>query len=115
MNKKVIIAGSRSFEDYQLLEQTLTQLFPEEVDIVSGTAMGADKLGEAYAKKYALEVHRYPADWDGLGKRAGYVRNKQMAEVSDALVAFWDGKSSGTRHMIELALDYGLDVFVIQF
>ena len=93
----------------------------EDVRIVSGTANGADKFGEQYAEEYGLKLSRFPADWDKLGKRAGYVRNETMAKfaIEDGnngiLVAFWDGKSKGTKHMIELAKKYKLEVHIVYF
>ena len=69
-------------------------------EIVSGTAIGIDRMGEEWAIKNDVPVHRMPADWDHLGKRAGYVRNARMAEYADALLAIWDGESNGTRMMI---------------
>ena len=77
-----------------------------KVVIVSGTAKGADKLGELYAKNKSYPVHPFPADWHLHGKSAGYKRNKRMAQYADALVAFYDGSSKGTGHMINLAKDY---------
>lgn len=76
-------------------------------------ARGADLLGEKYAVERGYHVDRYPADWNGLGKRAGYIRNEQMARNADALVAFWDGQSRGTKHMIDLASRYGLKIRII--
>lgn len=112
---KVIIAGSRTFNDYNLLklncDKTLS-LFPE-IEIVSGTANGADKLGERYANEKGYTIKQFPAEWDKYGKSAGYKRNEQMAKYSDVLIAFWDGKSKGTKHMIDLAERYKLKVVII--
>jgi hypothetical protein len=118
---KVIIAGSRNILGYQKhdwFNSKLDHLFSScksEVEIVSGRARGADRMGERYASENGLKVHLFPADWEGLGKKAGYIRNGEMAEFSDALVAFWDGKSRGTKHMIDLARKHGLKVRVIQY
>ncbi len=82
---------------------------------------GADWLGEQYAKVAGYEVSKFPADWDRLGKRAGYVRNAEMAKFAAAdknygvLAAFWDGKSRGTKHMIDLAEKYGLEIHIVRF
>jgi hypothetical protein len=101
---KVIVAGGRDFVDYALLEKTLDALLinKSEVQIVSGLANGADKLGIHYAKKRKLSVKEFPADWANEGNKAGFNRNSQMAQYSDACVCFWNGISSGTGHMIEL-------------
>lgn len=112
---KVIIAGSRDFHDYKYLKRACDKYIKPNDEIVSGTANGADKLGERYAKEKGLKIHRFPADWDKYKKRAGYLRNEEMAKFAEKLIAFWDGKSKGTEHMINLAKEYGLIVIVIEF
>lgn len=114
---KVIVAGSRTMRDYNLLRRKLDQLLSRQTDIeiVSGTANGADKLGERYAKDRGYALKQFPADWEKHGKRAGYLRNAQMADYADALVAFWDEESKGTMHMIELAKAKGLKIVVVKF
>jgi hypothetical protein len=117
---RTIIAGSRGFNDYTMLADRLDQLLRRkegifDIVIVSGTAKGADQLGERYAKDRGYKVERYPADWDKYGKSAGYLRNAQMADNAEALVAFWDGESRGTRHMIDLAEEKGLEIRVIRY
>lgn len=100
-----------------MLKQKLDYLLSNQSDIIiiSGTAKGADTLGERYAEEKSYEVWRYPADWNTYGKKAGYIRNEKMAQVADALVAFWDGKSRGTKHMIDLAYKYGLEVRIVDY
>jgi len=109
---KVIIAGSRDFNDYKTLCQVCDYMLSksENIEIVSGTARGADKLGEKYAIDRLLVLKEFPADWNTFGKSAGYRRNEQMAKYADALIAFWDGKSKGTEHMINLAKKYNLKI-----
>lgn len=116
---RVIVAGSRDFADYALLEQSLNEAKKDwsgydQFIIVSGCARGADTLGERYAKEHGLEVHRYPANWDLYGQSAGYRRNLQMAANADALVAFRVGNSKGTTHMINIAWGNGLLVKVVE-
>lgn len=117
MTFRLIIAGSRTFTDYELLKRTLDKLLinKTDIEIVSGCAKGADKLGERYAAEHNYPVKHFPADWDAHGKGAGFIRNKQMAQYADALVAFWDGFSRGTEMMIELAREKNLLVRVIRF
>ncbi len=114
---KVIIAGGRDFNDYDLLcvncDKALS--LQTDIEIVSGTANGADKLGEKYAKEKGYPVKEFPADWDRYKKSAGYIRNKDMANYADALMAFWDGKSKGTKSMIELARKYGLKIKIVKY
>lgn len=114
---KLIIAGGRDFADYLLLKTKVlyfTQKW-ESVQIVCGGARGADSLGEKLAKEMNWNIQYFRADWDEYGKSAGYRRNKEMAEYANALVAFWDGKSKGTKHMIDLALAEGLSVRVLNY
>jgi hypothetical protein len=112
---RLIVAGSRDFNDYPLLCSKLDYLLQRQpyTIIVSGAARGADSLGERYAREHGLPIDQYPADWVNLGKRAGYVRNEQMAKVANACVCFWDGVSPGTKSMIKLARQYNLDTRVI--
>lgn len=114
---KVIIAGGRDFKDYKMLvercEAILTNQKREQLVIVTGKAKGADLLGEKYADQHNLLVKEFPADWEAHGKSAGPIRNNEMADYADALIAFWDQKSKGTKHMIETAKKKGLNVRVI--
>lgn len=118
---KVIIAGTRDFNDYDFLKKNVDYFLQginpnnEEIEIVSGNARGADKLGERYAKEHNLPVKLFPANWDKYGKRAGYLRNQEMANYSDVLIAFWDEKSKGTKHMIDIAKKQGLTVIVVGY
>ena len=114
-NNKVIIAGGRDFRDYQLLKTKCDVLLSNltNITIISGNARGADKLGEKYAEEKGYNCEKYPADWDQYGKAAGYIRNEEMAKVGTHLIAFWDGKSPGTKSMIDLADKYKLKVRVI--
>lgn len=84
-----------------------------DIIIISGTAKGADKLGERYAKEKGYGIIYKPADWNQLGKRAGYVRNEEMAKLADVAVIFWDGESRGAKHMIDLCDKHKVDKRVI--
>jgi len=128
---RVIIAGGRDFGDYALLKErcsgVLRELLPafdmngKDVEIVSGGARGADRMGEAFARENLLRLRIFKADWEKLGKIAGFVRNEQMAVYASqdddlgVLIAFWDGKSEGTRNMIDLAFRYDLKVYVFNY
>lgn len=114
--EKVIIAGSRGCEEwnedyFKKIDSILVNL--ENVVIISGTARGADKLGENYSKRRHLKLIKMPADWNKYGNSAGMVRNNDMADYGDYLIAFWDGKSKGTSHMIKTAKEKGLKVRII--
>ena len=115
---KVIIAGSRTFHDYNLLREYCNHALSnvtEPIEIVSGGANGADILGEQYAREQGYRLKQFPADWTHKGKAAGYIRNQEMANYADALIAFWDGFSKGTHHMIETAKQCKLNVRVKRF
>lgn len=115
---KLIIAGSRSFADYRFLRDTLDRLTAKidgrRLVILSGHAKGADRLGElwAYERRITYEVHR--ADWKKHGKAAGPKRNAAMLKDADAVIAFWDGKSPGTRDLLKQAEKAGIKVKVVE-
>ena len=115
---KVIIAGTRTFDDYEALkayaDYKLGQI-KEDIEIISGGATGADALGERYAKEKGYLLRRFPADWKQYGRAAGVRRNKEMAQNADALIAFWNGESRGTKNMIEEARAAGLLVAVKRY
>jgi hypothetical protein len=126
---KVVVAGSRGFSDYELLKDQLTDILSGivlnedsdiEFEIVSGGARGADKLGERFAKEGDLKLVEIHADWKGVGKQAGMLRNIEMAKYASesdkgVLVAFWDGVSRGTEQMIRMAEKYYLDIYIINY
>jgi hypothetical protein len=140
---RLIIAGSRAFNNYEQLKKCCDEVIAlnssrespychegcntygctlpcpgkgrPDITIISGTARGADQLGEYYAMKHGYNIERYPAEWDKYGRSAGYKRNEQMARIATHLMAFWDGKSRGTQHMIDLARKYKLKVSIALF
>lgn len=97
---KVIIAGSRDFNDYKYLCETMKKLDFSVSEVVSSGARGADLLGERWAKENGIPIKRFDAEWDEYGKAAGFIRNAEMGHYADYLVAFWDGTSPGTADMI---------------
>lgn len=102
---KLAVVGSRDFNDYDLLKTKLDQI-NERVKItliISGGARGADSLAERWANEHKVETKIFYPDWDKYGKKAGFLRNEQIIKYCDAVVAFWDGKSKGTEHSINLA------------
>ena len=114
---KVIIAGGRDFNDYELLKKETDMFLKDELwtaEIVSGGAKGADKLGEQYARYRGLALTQFHADWSN-GKQAGPIRNAEMADYADALIAFWDGKSRGTANMIQNAKNKGLIIKIVNY
>ena len=109
---RTIIAGSRDIVDLNVVLEAIANSGIDITTVVSGGARGVDTLGEHAAKMMNIPVMRYEADWDLYGKSAGYKRNGVMAKNADALIAVWDGKSKGTKHMIDLAHLRGLIVYI---
>jgi predicted Rossmann fold nucleotide-binding protein DprA/Smf involved in DNA uptake len=116
---RVIIAGSRKYDDYETLRDKCNKILSLklsdpacQVIIVSGGATGADALGERYAREHGLAIESHPADWTRYGRSAGPRRNAEMAAVADALIAFpKEGeKNIGTLNMIEQAKEKGLTI-----
>lgn len=98
---KVIIAGTRSVEDYALVVQAVERSGYEITEVVSGCATGIDRLGEQWARAHNVPIKEMPADWSRYGNSAGPYRNRAMADYADAAIIVWDGQSRGTRNMIE--------------
>lgn len=111
------VVGSRGFDNFDLLTSILNFLIEdyESTIIVSGGAKGADSMAEIYASEMKLSTLIYEADWERFGKRAGFIRNKLIVDNSDFIVAFWDGKSKGTKHTIDLATNAGKEVIIIRY
>ena len=125
---KLIIAGSRSFEDYELLKTEILKVYSsklKDLHIVSGGAKGTDKLGERFAKEFGLQVTQFIPDWGNITVEgavvkknrygeynaiAGHIRNQKMAEFADALFAVWVDGSSGTKDMILRAQKEKLEI-----
>lgn len=116
---KLVVAGSRDFNDYELLKHKLIYYLQlhdlADVEIVSGGARGADKLGERFAHEHGCKLTIMNADWDTYGKSAGYRRNAEMARYSDGCIVFWDGISKGTQHMINLAKQAEIKTIVVNY
>ena len=112
---KIIIAGSRNAQwSDVLLGICKTRFFyTEKIDcIISGGANGADSWGEKWAYSMQIPVEMFIPDWDNHGKRAGMLRNIDMANASQGLLAIWDEESKGTKQMIEVAKQKGLMISV---
>lgn len=115
---RVIVAGSRGFFEYDHMSRELDKLFNESkefmgrnIKIISGMADGADSLAIRYADERKLTKILFPANWKKHHRIAGFLRNEDMLSVATHLVVFWDGKSSGTNHMIEIAKAKGVPVW----
>lgn len=117
---KLIVAGGRDFADSQLLGEHILALAngiyaTRAISIVSGMARGADLMAYTFAVKHNVVVYQFPADWNQYGKRAGFLRNQAMGDFADVLLAFWDQKSKGTKHMIDYMTKLGKPVHIINY
>jgi len=116
MTKKIIklaVVGSKSFNNYSIMEQTLAPLFP--FVLVSGGVKGADSLAERFARENDLETIIHFPEWKKYGRKAGYLRNTFIVRDCDKLIAFWDGESKGTKMTIDLAEKSGKPCSIIRF
>lgn len=116
----VIIAGGRDFKDYETLYEECNRILENyitfrTVHVISGTAKGADCLGERFAKERNLHTILMPAQWKRYGKSAGVKRNEEMAKIADAAIIFWDGKSRGTKNMIDQAEKKGIRTYIYNY
>jgi hypothetical protein len=109
---KVAVIGSRDFNDYEEVKQTLLTI--NITLLVSGGAKGADSLGERYAKEHNIETKIFLPDWDKYGKKAGFLRNTDIINEAELIIAFWDGQSKGTKDSIDKAEKKGKKVVIIK-
>lgn len=109
---KTIIAGSRGVTDFELVAWSIMNAPFEVTEGVCGEARGVDTLGKNWCLWQDIPVKSFIPDWEGQGKKAGFIRNKQMADYADALIAIWDGESKGTKHMIDTMEALGKPVYI---
>lgn len=123
MSYYLIVAGSRNFNDYEkmcLYLDDLLEYVEPNVTIISGAAKGADTLGERYANDRGYGIIRMPADWNKEGRRAGWLRNNAMADKViqhgyGGCACFWDGKSPGTKMMIDICNKKNIDCYICNY
>jgi len=112
---KIGVVGSRTFDDYKLLTDTLESLVDDIEVIVSGGANGADKLAAKYAQNKDIDLIEFLPQWQLHGRSAGIIRNRSIVQESDMVLAFWDGLSKGTANTISRARKAGKAVRVITY
>jgi hypothetical protein len=112
---KWIVAGTRTFQNYPLLCKELDKIREQIGEVVCGEARGADMLGNTYAYDNDIKVKGFPADWEHDGKAAGFIRNEKMAAYADKAIVFWDGKSVGSKDIIDRMEKLGKEVRVIYY
>lgn len=111
----LLIVGSRSFTNYEVMKEAVYGRYSvdEITRVISGGANGADALAKQFAKKHDIRFTEYPAKWDEFGKRAGILRNIEMVDATDDVIAFWNGKSAGTQFTIRYSIEKGKTPFVV--
>ena len=88
--------------------------YPSEItEVVCGMAIGVDTLGKEWAESQNIPVQEFPADWDGYGKKAGMIRNKEMAAYADCAILIWDSKSRGTKNMLDIMTRLDKPVYLV--
>ena len=114
---KLGVVGSRSFKDYKILVEILGRINDKFSisEIISGGAKGAELLGKRYAEESEIVYTEFLPEWDKYGKSAGFKRNRLIVKESDFLVAFWDGKSLGTKSSINLAKKKKIPIVIYDF
>ena len=117
---KLIVAGGRDFVNTQVMITVLMDLVEKgkidpNPELVCGMARGADMLAYSLWANHNMKIHTFPADWKTHPRSAGYIRNAEMGNFADVLVAFWDGKSKGTKHMIDYMRKLNKPVYVIGY
>ena len=110
---KVAVIGSRGFDDYVLLKETLSKI--EITLLISGGARGADSLGERYANENNIPKKIFYSEWDKHGKAAGFLRNTDIINEADIIIAFWDGVSNGTKDSITKAKKQNKQIIIINY
>ena len=111
---KIIIAGTRTFSNYNILLKAIEEANFEITEIVSGTARGVDRLGERYGSDYEIPVKFFKPEWYLFGNAAGPLRNLEMVNYAEGLIALWDGKSRGTADIIRQAQEKKLKIFIFK-
>lgn len=121
MTTRIIICGGRDFNDRNLFYETMDSLIGkfEEIELVSGHAKGADSFAEAYAKERNIPITVFKPDWKKYGRGAGPIRNREMLqyaiEEKPVVMAFWDGKSKGTKNMLDQAKKAGAECLITYY
>ena len=112
---RLIVAGPRCGVSYKALEVSLNDLLYKSGDdtiIITGGAKGVDTMASQYAANHGFANHIVPADWDGNGRSAGFIRNAEMLELATGVIAIWNFESKGTEHMIKIAIKRNLKVMI---
>ena len=115
MSRVIAVIGSRTFDDYVLMDQVLRKAFKSGDRLVSGGAIGADAMADLWCKQNGYPTRPIQADWNAHGSVAGFERNPRVIQAAHVVIAFWDMKSSGTMDALMLAQVLGKPVQIVPF
>ena len=106
MERKIVVGGCRNYNDYEAFKSHLDEIIKnknDEITIISGHCSGVDLMGERYAEENGFKIAIFLPEWEKYGRAAGPIRNEKMVNAADLVIAFWDGKSKGTKSLIKYA------------
>lgn len=132
---KIVVAGGRDFFDEEFMAEKLSELVEKgilgpEDELVCGMAKGADLTAKSLFEKEGLTVHERPADWKNLdavpciikhnkygayNALAGHNRNTTMGDEAELAIIFWDGKSTGTKNMIDYMRSLNKPIYIFNY
>lgn len=115
----ILVSGSRDWHDETVIYGALDEICTlwgvtsaNDVLVVHGACpTGADHIADMWAKYRGVRTETYPADWQQYGKRAGYLRNKDMVDRgADVALVFNKNNSKGTSMLRDLAVNAGINI-----
>lgn len=114
----VLCCGSRNWSDWTVIKLTLYRMMLAVgfFRVLHGGARGADSISGGAAQQLNLDVDVVRPDWSRYGTAAGFIRNVTMLERRpDYVIAFWDGRSRGTLHTIQKAVNvYRIPTIIVR-
>jgi len=116
MEKKIVIGGCRDYNNYESFKSHLDKIikkYNKEIIIISGHCSGVDLMGERYAEENGFKIKIFFPEWEKYGRAAGPIRNEKMVNAADLVIAFWNGKSKGTKSLIKYAEKIGKELIKI--
>ena len=108
---KIAIIGSRTFNDYEFFKEKLANYSMEM--IISGGAKGTDSMAHDYSQDFNIPITVIKPNWK-LGKHAGLLRNIEIIDLCDFVIAFWNGNSKGTKQAVDYAKKIGKEVIIYE-
>lgn len=112
----ILICGGRDYQDRETFNAMLDGFVDLVEKVIEGGAQGADSLASEWAIINNKDHVKVPADWDNNGRAAGFIRNQKMINMNpDLVIAFWDGKSKGTKDTISKAKTAKIKTLIVYY